>query len=107
MAIDMNASFNSTMTRADTEDVLHLVNDFRESPIVCTFIAVALAAIALSGFENGRKALQRFVWLLDRMLGGAPHTVTLPGPSGLPLLGNLTHVSYSWISRLDSSDCCI
>lgn len=94
----MSASFNLTATRAKTEDSLHVFNGVRESPIVYTFAAVALATVALaavvlSGFEDGRKALQRIVWFLDGMLGGAPHTVTLPGPPGLPLVGNLIHVS--------------
>lgn len=93
----MSASFNSTATRAESEDALHVVNGVRESPIVYTFAAVALATVALaavlSGFEDGRKALQRIVWFLDGMLGGAPHTVTLPGPPGLPVVGNLIDVS--------------
>lgn len=95
---DMSASFNSTATRAETEDALHVVIGVRESRIVYTSAAVALAAVALaavvlSGFEDGRKALQRIVWFLDGMLGGAPHTVTLPSPPGLPLIGNLIQVS--------------
>lgn len=91
----MSASSNSTVIRADTEDIFHLVNSIRESPIITIFVAVALAAVALSGFDNGRKAIQRFAWFLDAMLGGAPHTVTLPGPSGLPLIGSLFQVSYA------------
>ena len=92
---NMNASFNSTVFRADTEDVLQAVHSVRKSLIVYTIIAVAFATLALSGHENGRKVLQRIFWFLDGLLGGAPHTVTLPGPSGLPLVGNLFHVSCS------------
>lgn len=97
----MKGFSNSTATRADAVDVLHFVNGFRERPIIYTFTAFAIAALILVGSENGRKALQRIIWFLDGMLGGAPHTVTLPGPSGLPLVGSLTHVSFSWKSNFD------
>jgi len=89
----MSSSFNSTATRAETKDALQVVDSIQEPRIVYTFAAIALAAIVLSVFENGRKALQRIVWFLDGMLGGAPHTVTLPSPRGLPLVGNLIQVS--------------
>ena len=94
----MSAFFHSTATRAETENTLHNINIRGSSFIVYKFAAVALATVALAavvlgGFEDGRKALQRIVWFLEGMLGGAPHTVTLPGPPGLPLLGNLIHVS--------------
>jgi hypothetical protein len=95
----MRASVNLIETRAASADALQIVNGVRESPISYTLAAVALAIVALaavlSGFEGGRKALQRIVWFLDGMLGGAPHTITLPGPPGLPLVGNLIEVSYS------------
>jgi hypothetical protein len=96
---NMRASVNLIETRAASADALQIVNGVRESPISYTLAAVALAIVALaavlSGFEGGRKALQRIVWFLDGMLGGAPHTITLPGPPGLPLVGNLIEVSYS------------
>lgn len=91
-----NASLYSNATGVETEKALQVVNNgVRESPIVYTFVAVALAIVLLSGFEDGRKALQRIFWFLDGMLGGAPHTVTLPGPPGLPLVGNLKQVSFT------------
>lgn len=58
-----------------------------------TFALAALAVVILTGFQDGRKALQRVVWFLDGLLGGAPHIVTLPSPPGLPLIGNLIQVS--------------
>lgn len=92
---NMNASFNSTVFRADAEDVLQAVHSVRKSLIVYTIAAVAFATLALSGLEDGRKVLQRLFWFLGGLFGGAPHNVALPGPSGLPLVGNLFDVSYS------------
>lgn len=90
----MTTYFNMTTIRAETEDALHIVKGVRESHIVYTFAAVVLAAVVtLSGFDDGRKILRHIFWFLDSMLGGAPHGITLPGPPGLPIAGNITHVS--------------
>lgn len=91
----MNASLDSTVARADTENIWDVVHSIREGLLAYTIIAVASAALILSSFENGRKIIQRMLWFLDGLLGGAPHTVKLPGPHGLPLVGNLFHVSLS------------
>lgn len=99
-------TFNFTAARAETEEAFHVINGVRESRIVYTLAAVALAAVIMSGFV-GRKVLQRIFWFLDGILGGAPRTVELPGPSGLPLIGNLTHVSCSYKYGLYSSNCCV
>lgn len=91
-----NASFYPNATVGETEKALQVVNNgVRESTIIYTFVALALAIVLLSRFEDGRKALQGFFWFLDEKLGGAPHTVTLPGPPGLPLVGNLRQVSFT------------
>ena len=89
----MSTSFRSSPTPAEAGNGLNLFDGFRQSLIVYTFAVVVLTAAILSRFENGRKAIQRLVWLLDEVLGGAPHTVTLPGPSGLPVVGDLIQVS--------------
>ena len=95
----MNASFNSTAAHAETEKALFGATGAREPSVLYGLAAFALtsfalATVILSGFKDGQKALQRIVWFFDRMLGGAPHTVTLPGPPGLPLVGNLIQVSF-------------
>lgn len=99
------STFNFTAAPAETEEAFYVINGVRESRIVYTLAAVALASIILSGFVGGRKVLQRIFWFLDGILGGAPHNVTLPGPSGLPLIGNLTDVSCPYKSGLYSSNC--
>ncbi len=96
----MGASFCSNAffcsNRVETNKALQFVNNgVRESPVVYTFITVTITIVLLSGFEDGRKAFQRIFWLLNEILGGAPHTVTLPGPPGLPLVGNLKQVSFT------------
>ena len=68
------------------------MNSLREIPPTYAITALACAAIISSGFEDGRKALQRAISLIGCMFGGAPYNVELPGPTGAPLVGNLTQV---------------
>ena len=90
-----NASIHSNTTGIETENALQIVSSsVRASPIVSTLVAIAIAIIILNGFEDGRKVTRRISWFLDEMLGGAPHTITLPGPPGLPLFGNLKQVRF-------------
>ena len=89
----MSASRSLTAPSAEAGDSLRFVDGVGGSLTICTFAVIVLAAVVFSRFEDGGKAFQRLVWLLDGMLGGAPHTVTLPGPPGLPLVGNLIQVS--------------
>ena len=89
----MNTSFGSSPTPAEAGNGLNLFDGFRQSLIVYTFAVFVLAAAFLGRFGDVRKAIQRLGWLLDGVLGGAPHTVTLPGPSGFPVVGNLIQVS--------------
>ena len=86
--------FNSTATLAE-KDVLPFPDTVRELHIVHAFAAIALATTLLSGFEAGRQTLRRIIWSFNSWLGGAPHTVDLPGPPGPPLIGNLFAVSPS------------
>ncbi|KAI9660600.1 MAG: hypothetical protein M1821_009952 [Bathelium mastoideum] len=94
----MNALSDSCPNCTEIENVSHIVNGAQQSRLVYLSTALALAAVVLSGFEAGRKALLRIVWFLDGMLGGAPHTVTLPGPAGLPFVGNLFHLAQ-WAKK--------
>lgn len=88
----MDTSYNSTVTSGRAEVVSILVNGARDLSILYTSAAVAAAALLLSGFQAGRKVLSRILWFFDSLLGGAPHTVSLPGPPGLPIVGNLLEV---------------
>ena len=101
---NMDISFDSNMSRMGVEEAFHPANGIQERSVLCTCAAVALAAVLLTISEAGHKAFRRIAWFIDGMLGGAPHSVTLPGPPGLPLVGNLTHVSCLSVPDLDSSD---
>lgn len=89
----MDTPYNSTVTTGRAEVVSILVNGARDLSIFYTSAAIAATAILLSGFKSGRKILSRILWFFDSLLGGAPHTVSLPGPPGLPIVGNLLEVS--------------
>ena len=89
----MSNSPNLSVTYATSGDTVRVVESAQESRIFYTLAAVAIAIFILSGFKDGRKALRRIIWFLEGMLGGAPHTVTFPGPLGLPLVGSLFDVS--------------
>lgn len=88
----METPYNSTVTSGRAEVVSILVNGARDLSIFYTSAAVAATALLLSGFQAGRKVLSRILWFFDSLLGGAPHTVSLPGPPGLPIVGNLLEV---------------
>lgn len=103
----MDTLFNSTVTGARGEVTLNLVNGVRDLGIVYASAAVALTALLLSGFEAGRRTLNRILWFFDGMFGGAPHTVSLPGPPGLPIVGNLFEVSCIRDYGLSSSNLCL
>lgn len=61
-----------------------------------TYAAVVLAAVTcLGGLKAGRHLARRCLWFLDGLLGGAPHTVDLPGPPGLPVVGSLIQLTRS------------
>ncbi|KAF2272504.1 putative cytochrome P450 phenylacetate 2-hydroxylase [Westerdykella ornata] len=92
---------NATTTGAGptvTPSFIH--GGVRDLSTVYAFAAAALTAVLLSGFEAGRKAVLRVFWFIDRMLGGAPHSVTLPGPPGLPIVGNLFELSNGHVQKL-------
>lgn len=76
-----------------TEPALTSVNGVLRGRTVYALAAVVLVTILMSAFQSGRKSLLRIVWFLESLAGGAPHTVTIPGPPGLPLIGSLFEVS--------------
>ena len=59
-----------------------------------TIAMIVLGVVSLLYFlEGGRKIFLRTLWTIDRLLGGAPHSTDLPGPPGLPVVGNLFDVN--------------
>lgn len=86
-------SSNSTLTGSRAVVISDLVNGAQDLRIFYASAAAALTALLLGGLESGRKIISRVLWFIDGLLGGAPHSVTLPGPPGLPIVGNLLEVS--------------
>lgn len=88
---------NNSYPNQEPSGAVHLVVDaVQQAPSQFGFGlgAILLATVLfLSGFAAGRKLLLQVFWFFDSMLGGAPHTVTLPGPVGYPIVGNLYDVS--------------
>lgn len=78
-----------------TLGLLHgVIHGIKDLTLFHASAAITITAILLSGFKAGREILNRILWFFDRLLGGAPHTVTLPSPPGLPIVGNLFEVGY-------------
>lgn len=55
-------------------------------------ITAAAVLVVLRSFKTGRKLTNGVYQGIDRLFGGAAHTVKLPGPVGYPLVGNLYQV---------------
>ncbi|KAF5139474.1 Phenylacetate 2-hydroxylase [Metarhizium anisopliae] len=96
----MDPLLNSTVVSPKTEIVSSLVTGARDLGFFYASTAIALTAVLLGGFEFGRKILSRILWFFDGLLGGAPHTVSLPGPPGLPIVGNLLELSNGHVPRI-------
>lgn len=88
-----NSSFDSTETLLDAEVHAGLIRAAKNISFLHASALITIAAVLLGGFAAGRKILVRIFWFFDRLLGGAPHTVDLPGPPGVPVFGNLLEVS--------------
>lgn len=64
-----------------------------EARRMLSFVVTAAAVlVVLRSFKAGRKLTNGVYQGLDRLFGGAAHTVKLPGPVGYPLVGNLYQV---------------
>ncbi|PTU19915.1 hypothetical protein P175DRAFT_0439613 [Aspergillus ochraceoroseus IBT 24754] len=96
----MGTSLNMTAAHAERQIALGATDDVQGTRIVYTLAAVALAATVLSRFEGGRKILERVYWFLNSLLGGAPRTISIPGPRGLPIMGNLIQMQNSHIQMM-------
>lgn len=83
-------AFNSSQTFSSPSGHLHDLTSAASLRNAATIIAgVAL----LNAVIGGKKWLQSIFFAVDRFFGGATHKVALPGPTGLPLVGNLYQVS--------------
>lgn len=88
----MDTIYNATKPDGKVSITSNLINGVRDISVIYACGVVALTILFMSGFEAGRKILSRIVWFFDGLVGGAPHTVSLPGPRGLPIVGNLLEV---------------
>ena len=89
----MNVPSNSSVPQLEATVASHIVATARAFPLLYTLVAIILFFIALGQFKTGSNALWSVAYFLDGLLGGSKHTVTLPGPRGLPLVGSLVEVS--------------
>ncbi|KAL8883080.1 MAG: hypothetical protein Q9198_000003 [Flavoplaca austrocitrina] len=97
----MDNFLNSTTPRVVmTEPALTSVNGVLKGRMVYALATLVLATILMSTFQSGRKSLLRIVWFLESLAGGAPHTVTIPGPSGLPLIGSLFELQGGHVQKI-------
>jgi phenylacetate 2-hydroxylase len=67
-------------------------NNGKDLPVVHVVLAFTAAFIVVV-CQSRCKLISRIGWEANRLLGGAPHTTHLPGPPGLPIVGNLYDVS--------------
>lgn len=91
----MDTFTNSTITGAHAIAVADVVNGARNLSSLYTAAAVFFATMLLGSLKSGRKLMRTIMWFIDGLLGGAPHSVDLPGPPGMPIVGNLLEVSLS------------
>jgi phenylacetate 2-hydroxylase len=83
-------AFNSSQTISSPSGHLHVLTSAVSLRSTVTIIA---GVAVLSAVIGGTKWLQSIFFAVDRFFGGATHKVALPGPTGLPLVGNLYQVS--------------
>ncbi|KAH7312500.1 putative cytochrome P450 phenylacetate 2-hydroxylase [Stachybotrys elegans] len=90
----------ATTAGATVEITASVLNGVRDVSVLNASVVVVVTALALSAFDAGRTFLNRILWFFDRLLGGAPHTVSLPGPPGLPIVGNLFQLSNGHVPKI-------
>ncbi|KAF7983120.1 hypothetical protein HWV62_24077 [Athelia sp. TMB] len=77
------------------------VENFVDARRMLSFIVTAAAALVLlRSFKAGRQITSKIYQGVDRLFGGAPHTVNLPGPTGYPLAGNLYQLKDGHVQRI-------
>lgn len=95
-------TFNTTQTLALQADVDETSFEARR---MLSFLVTATAVIVvLRSFKVGRKLTDGIYQGIDRLFGGAAHTVKFPGPAGYPLVGNLYQVRSESLASCHVSD---
>lgn len=92
----MDYLYNDTQRPQQVDDtnqgglVTQVVRLLHDTPTLYIVSSIIVGVIILGDFKIFRK----IAWFLDGLLGGAPHTIDLPGPPGLPIVGNLLEVKH-------------
>lgn len=86
-------TYNTTQTLFLQADVAKTSLETRR--ILSLLVTAAAVVVVLRSFKAGRKLTNGIYQGIDRLFGGAAHTVRLPGPAGYPLVGNLYQVRLS------------
>jgi phenylacetate 2-hydroxylase len=64
-----------------------LVNEIYRALVL--MLGVAVTSIILGGSKSRQELMNLIYCAVDRLFGGAPRTVDMPGPTGFPVVGNL------------------
>ncbi|KAJ4413906.1 hypothetical protein N0V82_008261 [Gnomoniopsis sp. IMI 355080] len=98
--MDSFSSNSTTLTGSRAVVISDLVQGAQDLSVFYASAVVGLTALLLGGLKSGRKVISRFLWFIDGLLGGAPHSVTLPGPPGLPIVGNLLELKNGHVPKI-------
>ncbi|KAJ5754224.1 cytochrome P450 phenylacetate 2-hydroxylase [Penicillium manginii] len=96
----MNISVRSNCIHLGGGDAILSSNSVRYDQVMYALLAVVITFVSLKRFTAGCDLFWRLVWSIEGILGGAPHTLTLPGPPGLPFVGNLLQLEKGHVQKI-------